>query len=86
MLGCFISITIIQALTGILLTAIPSNSSECAIFNRCRLGSLMRHWLLSLETSADPAGRFSCLCLRCEDKLRDGLCVNISPLWYVSWF
>jgi len=83
MLGAFISITIIQALTGILLIAIPSNTSECAAFDWSRLSWLMgRHALLSFDPSADPVGRFSCLCFRCEDKPRDGLCVDIPTIWY----
>ena len=84
MLGGFISITIIQTLTGILLIAIPPNSSECTAFDWYHLSWLIpRHPSRSCEASGDPVECLSYMRFRSEDTLRNGLCIDISTIRYV---
>jgi len=65
-LGGFIMITIIQALTGILLTAIPSSSSELSFISGRLYQSTYGSY--SCEISVNPAGRIPDLRFRHEGR------------------
>ena len=81
MLGDFGSIPTIQALTGTLLSAIPSSSSESLSSFGVSLYQ-SNYASYSRENSPNPIRRIPRLHFQRKDTLRDRLRVDVPAIWY----